>query len=129
MVVSTFIPIFSALLIMKLVSNSALCATITAPSQNSRNLGRISSILGAFITIWSLMCVSVSILNGIGISGLTNVENLSTISPLHTLTAPISIILSTSAENPVVSRSNTTYVSLKLCPLGFVTICLVSSTR
>ena len=47
-----------------------------------------------------------------GSLGFTKVEKLSTISPSVILTAPISIILFSVAENPVVSISNTTKVSL-----------------
>ena len=107
-------PILSQLAAIKLMSKSALWATITEPSQNSINEGKISSILGASITILSLILVNCSILRGIGISGLTNVLKRSIIFPFCTFTAPISIILSLFALNPVVSKSNTTYVSSKL---------------
>ena len=100
-----------------------------APSQNCINSGRISSIFGASITISSFMDVSSSILNGIGTSGFTNVEKRSVIFPPATLTAPISMILFLSGLNPVVSRSNTTYVSSRLCPFESVIISFRSSTR
>ena len=98
---------------IKLISKSELWATITESLQNSINLGNISSIFGASITISSLMLVNFSILKGIGISGLTKVLNLSIIFPFSTLTAPISIILSLFALKPVVSKSKTTYLSFK----------------
>ena len=79
--------------------------------QNSINSGRISSITGAEITISSRIEVNSSILKGIGTWGLTKVENLSTIAPSTTLTAPISIILFCSGLKPVVSKSKTTYLS------------------
>ena len=53
--------------------------------------------------------------NGIGRCGLTNVLNRSTISPFTTFTAPISMILSRMALKPVVSMSNTIYVSSSVC--------------
>ena len=102
---------------------------MTQPSQNLRKSGSISSIVPEDITIWSLIPVRFSILNDIGTLGLTNVENLSTISPPFIFTAPISMTLSTKAEKPVVSRSNTTNSPEKSCPSGFVTILFVSSTR
>ncbi len=52
--------------IIKLISKSALWATIVAPSQNFRNSGKISSIGRASITMLSLILVSCSIRNGIG---------------------------------------------------------------
>ena len=128
-VLFTIIPCFCALLAIKLVSNSALCATSTASPQKSRNSFKTVSMVGAESTMASVMPVSFSILNEIGICGLTKVLNLSTIFPSVIFTAPISIMRSASAENPVVSRSNTTYVSVNCCPFGLVTICLVSSTR
>ena len=90
------------------VSNPALCATKTDPSQNFKNCGRISSIVPASFTISSVIVVSWVILYGIGRSGLTNSLNVSLISPSTTLTAPISIIRSLTLLNPVVSISNTT---------------------
>ena len=90
------------------VSKAALCATNTLPLQNSRNLGNILSIVSLSLTISSVIPVSSVILYGINFSGFTNSLNLSTIFPSSILTAPISIILSFFAENPVVSRSNTT---------------------
>ena len=63
------------------------------------------------MTISSVMLVRLVISKGIGRSGFTNVLNLSTIFPSVTLTAPISMIRSRMALNPVVSISNTMYVS------------------
>ena len=71
----------------------------------------MTSTVGDEITMSSLIEVSSSILNGIGTSGFINVEYLSTISPPMTFTAPISMILFFSGEKPVVSISNTTYLS------------------
>ena len=105
---SVSIPRFLAFFIIKLVSKSALCATITQSFENSRNCGKTTSIPGALITILSLILVSCSIRNGIGSLGLTKVENRSTIFPSLTFTAPISIILFKSGLKPVVSISNTT---------------------
>ncbi len=102
------IPCSSQFFLIKLISKSALWATMVQPLQNSINAGSIFSITGASITMSSRIDVSCSILNGIGTCGLTKVENLSTILPSFTFTAPISIILFTSGLKPVVSRSNTT---------------------
>ena len=114
---------------IKLMSKSALWATIIQPLQNSINCGSMTSTVGDEITISSLIEVSSSILNGIGTSGFINVEYLSTISPPMTFTAPISMILFFSGEKPVVSISNTTYLSSSDCPAAFSTISFVSSTR
>ena len=105
---SRSIPCRTQLCSIKLISNEALWATITAPSLNSRNFGSTVSMSGASRTMLSLMPVRFSIRNGIGTFGLTKVENLSTIAPFSTRTAPISMILLTTGENPVVSISNTT---------------------
>lgn len=43
---------------IKLISNPALCATMTAPLENSRNFGSTSSIVSASTTMLSLMLVS-----------------------------------------------------------------------
>ena len=59
-------------------------------------------------TILSLILVSFSMSKGIGSFGFTNVEYRSTICPPDTFTAPISIILFVTQENPVVSISKTT---------------------
>ena len=93
---------------MKLTSNPALWATRTASPIKSRNFGSTTSIVSASTTISSVILVSCVILNGIGILGLTKVLNRSVITPLSTLTAPISMILSWIGLNPVVSRSKTT---------------------
>ena len=68
-------------------------------------------MVSASTTMESSIPVSCSILYGIGILGLTKVENLSTTFLFCILTAPISMILSLTGERPVVSKSNTTYVS------------------
>ena len=88
-------------------------ATTTESPINSKNLGNISSIPSASLTISSLIPVNSIILYGIGLLGFTNSLKLSTITPFLIFTAPISIILSFLDENPVVSKSNTTYVSSK----------------
>ena len=94
---------------IKEVSNDALCATTTAPSpQYLRNSAMASASFGASATISSVIPVSSVIFSGIGIPGFTKVENLSVISPLTSLNAPISVILSLEALRPVVSISNTT---------------------
>ena len=77
----------------------------------------------------SSILVSLVILNGIGLSGFTNVLNVSTICLFSTFTAPISIIWLLFAPKPVVSKSNTTNESLKFCPLSFFTVPIRSSTR
>ena len=64
---------------IKLISKEALCATMTASLENSRNSGKTVSIVGASITMLSLMLVNSSIRNGIGTFGLTKVENRSVI--------------------------------------------------
>ncbi len=111
------------------MSNSALCATITHPLQNSINSGRTCAISGSPTSISSRIFVSSSMANGSGTSGFTNWEKRSTILPSETFTAPISIILCTFGLRPVVSKSNTTYESERLCPFGANTICFKSSTR
>ncbi len=111
------------------ISNSALCATMTQPLQNSINSGRITAISGSFITMSSRIFVSSSMANGIGTLGLTNFEKRPVIFPPSTFTAPISIILCTFGLSPVVSRSNTTNEPDSSCPCGSVTICFKSSTR
>ena len=80
------------------------------------------------MTIWSVMPVRFVISKGIGLSGLTKVLNLSTISPFTTLTAPISMILSRIELNPVVSMSKTIYVSSSVCSPAFTAISVRSST-
>ena len=55
----------------------------------------------------SSMPVNSVIFSGMCFSGLTNVENISFISPFTIFTAPISVILSFAAPKPVVSMSNT----------------------
>ena len=73
-------------------SKSALCATSSACPQKARNSGRTSPIFLASLTSSLVIDVSSVISADITESGFTNVEYLSTISPLETLTAPISII-------------------------------------
>ena len=80
----------------------------TAFHRISEKSGRTLSIFGAGSTMLSLILVSCSIRNGIGISGLTKVLNLSVIVPFYhlyrtDLDDPIGRGL-----NPVVSISNTT---------------------
>src|SRR3954470_22307600 len=94
---------------MKLVSKPALCATSTAPLANSRNAGNTASSRGAAYTIVSVIPVSDTISGGMPRPGSTSVANSPTTSPPRTLTAPISVIVSSSLT-PVVSRSNTTNV-------------------
>ena len=96
---------------MNPTSNFALCATTVESPQNSKNLGKIVLMSGASFTISSVIEVSFTISSGIGILGFTNSENSSIISFPFIFTAPISIILSLNGSNPVVSISNTTYVS------------------
>ena len=126
---SKLFPWSMALCLIKLISKEALWATITASLQNSRNFGSTSSIFGAPRTMLSLMLVSFSISKGMGTSGLTKVENRSTIFPFSTFTAPISIILFFRGLKPVVSISNTTQVWSKDCPLESSASCFKSSTR
>ena len=126
---SGFKPSKWAFFIIKLVSKSALCATITQSFEKSRNSGRTVSIPGALITIPSFIPVSCSILNGIGSFGFTKAENLSIILPSLTFTAPISIILFSSGLKPVVSKSKITYEESKDCPAEFVTTFFKSSTK
>ncbi len=66
---------------IKLQSNPALCATTIESPINSKNLGKISSIDCASLTISSLIPVSSVILYGIGLLGFTNSLKLSTIAP------------------------------------------------
>ena len=80
------------------------------------------------MTISSVMLVRFVISKGIGRSGFTNVLNLSTIFPFTTLTAPISMILSRMELNPVVSISNTIYVSSSDCSPALTAISVRSST-
>ncbi len=92
-------------------SNRALWATNTAPRQNSRNAGRISSIGGSAATERSSMPVRWVMNGGIGISGLTSAWNDPMRSPARYLTAPTSVILQSAGEPPVVSRSTTQNVT------------------
>ena len=59
---------------IKLISKSALWATMMQSLQNSINCGNMTSTVGDVITMSSLIEVSSSILNGIGTSGFINVE-------------------------------------------------------
>src|SRR3712207_2558241 len=115
--------------LIKDISKFALCATKTESLQNSINLGNTLSIVSAFLTSSFVILVSSVILYGILISGLMNVLKESIILPFFILTAPISMILSYSLENPVVSKSKTTKVLFIVCPLTLVTIGTPSFTR
>lgn len=57
------------------MSNPALWATSVAPRMNSRKLGSTVSILGAAMTMLSVMPVSTEMNGGIGPPGSTSVEN------------------------------------------------------
>ena len=81
--------------------------------QNSLNATLIS---GASETISCEMPVIFSINFDIFLPGFTKILNLSTTSPLHTFTAPISIISFFFAENPVVSTSTAINTEIS-CPL------------
>ena len=101
----------------KPMSKPALCATSTAPRQNSRNIGSTASIAGASCTIAVVIPVSRTIWGGMSRRGSTSVANSPRITPPRTLTAPISVIASHGppaapgrARPPVVSRSTTTNV-------------------
>ena len=63
-------------------------------------------------TIAVVMWVKSVVVLESSISGSINKSILSTIIPSLNFTAPNSIILSYRADNPVVSKSNTTYVAL-----------------
>ena len=95
----------------KPMSNGALWATSTASPTNSRNAGSTPSIGGAAATIASVMPVRTATYGGMPRRGSTSVANSPRIRPPRTLTAPISVISSPSAEPPVVSRSTTTKVT------------------
>ena len=97
------------------MSKPALCATSTAPRENSRNAGSTDSIFGALRTIAEVMPVSSTICGGMLRPGSTRVASSPSTSPPRTLTAPISVMASTLspsplARPPVVSRSTTTNV-------------------
>jgi len=106
-----------------------LCATITESPINFNAFGRILSIVGASLTISSVIWVTSITFCGIGFSGLTNVENSSITSPFFTFIIPISVIFSVLNEIPVVSRSNTQYVVSISCPFGFDTFDGLSGTK
>ena len=74
------------------MSNGALCATSTAPRENSRKLGSTCSIGGAPMSIVVVMPVSTWMNGGTGPPGSTSVWNSPSTSPPRTLTAPISVI-------------------------------------
>ena len=82
-----------------------LCPTITASPMNSRNDGSAWSIVGALITIASVIPVSTVMNGGMATPGSTRVWNLPASSPPTYLTAPISVISQSAAVAPVVSRS------------------------
>ena len=88
-----------------------LCPTITVPRTNSRSDGSTASMRGAGATTASVNPVSSVIRGGIARPGLTSVWNVPRHSPPRTLTAPTSVIMSSSRWPPVVSRSSTQNVT------------------
>jgi len=92
------------------MSNGALCATRTAPAANSRKLGSTVRIGVASRNIAVVMPVSSVICGGTPRPGSIKVASSPITSPPRTLTAPISVMPSSSDRPPVVSRSTTTKV-------------------
>ena len=90
------------------ISKSALCAIKVQSPTNFKKSGNTSSILGISFTISFVIDVNSVIFSGIGISGLINWLNSSTIWLSTIFTAPISVIFSVAFDNPVVSISKTT---------------------
>ena len=76
-VLSNFKPNSEQLCFKNPISKSALCATKMLSPTNSKTFGNISSIVGAFFTISSVILVTSTTLCGIGFSGLTKVLNSS----------------------------------------------------
>src|SRR5665647_3247010 len=74
------------------MSNGALCATRTAPRENSRNAGSTCSIRGCPRTIELVIPVRAAMNAGTGPPGSTRVWNSPSISPPRTFTAPISVM-------------------------------------
>ncbi len=93
------------------MSNGALCATRTAPRENSRNAGSTCSIRGCPRTIELVIPVRAAMNAGTGPPGSTRVWNSPSTSPPRTFTAPISVMAAAVGEPPVVSRSTTTNVT------------------
>ena len=113
---SNLTPFLCMELLINEISNSALWATSTESLQKSINFSSSSSKDGQPATVASSIVVNSVILYGIWKPGSVNSEKLSMTLPSCIFTAPISIILSSMAENPVVSTSKTTKVFL-LSPL------------
>jgi hypothetical protein len=91
----------------KPTSNGALCAMSTRPRAKLRNPGRTAVIGGAWATMALLMPVSTAISGGMARPGLTSAVNSSRTRPPLILTAPISVMLDSSGDHPVVSTSTT----------------------
>ena len=106
-------PVRAAAALRNPMSNGALCATSTAPRENSRKLGSTSSMGGAPMSIVVVMPVSTWMNGGTGPPGSTSVWNSPSTSPPRTLTAPISVIAQSAGVPPVVSRSTTTNVDVR----------------
>jgi len=92
----------------KPTSNGALCAVSTQLRANARKPGRTAPTGGAWLTIASVMPVSVTMSSGIGRPGLTSVENSAAGWPSLTRTAAISVMAASCGCQPVVSTSTTT---------------------
>ena len=89
-------------------SKRTLWATKTAPSSKSSNGRATSSKAGAVCTMASLMPVRLWIKGGMRTPGLTSVLQRATSTPSSIRTAAISVMRSTVALPPVVSRSSRT---------------------
>ena len=92
----------------KAMSKLALCATSTAPSQNSANSGRTSCSARLSRSMAVVMPVISTTLSGTLRPGLMSSENSATSTPFSMRTAPISMISSAWVFRPVVSTSSTT---------------------
>ena len=112
------------------MSNAALCATSTAPSQNLAKSGIASRSVRLPLSIADVIPVISTILSGSGRQGSISSENESTSTPFSNRTAPISMISSVNVFRPVVSTSSTTYVleSISSSPAAF-TISAASSIK
>src|SRR6478609_836720 len=83
---------------------------MTLSPAKARNDGSTWASVGAAATIWLVIPVSTAIKGGIAVRGFTRVWNSPSTSPPRTLTAPNSVIVSSTAP-PVVSRSTTQNVT------------------
>ena len=88
-------------------SKGALWAVSTRPPAKLSKAGSASPGCGAAATIWLVIPVRASMSPGTGTPGLTSVVNSPSTRPARIRTAPISVILASAGDQPVVSTSTT----------------------